>query len=363
MHNSKLGVYRVGQECFDHKMSALVRGTQTDTHPEWDFNRSEFDLVDWKTEPEQSLWSLYAQRARQLREKYDYLILGYSGGSDSKNILDVFLHNGIRLDELATAVSYKSFGNQYQPNPNDFSFVDNVTAEWEFTAKHDFEWISRHHPEIKLSLYDWFEDFDLELPKDWLMQRNTVLVPWGYRRHGIHHLESIYKYPRVCYIMGVDKPRVLLRNGKYYIYFIDKGCYGMMPPETMVGNATIEFFYWAPESVDILRKQAHIMKKHFESSPHLHSLIQWPPTRFVVARTVYESVVREHVYPTWNPARWQCAKPVDPPLSTDRRILNFHTKLGDQVRDTMTQTAKMIDPKYNEPNGNYVGMISPLYEL
>lgn len=363
MHNRKLGFYRVGQEYFDYKMPALIRGTQTGIHPEWDFNQSVFACVDWKTEPEESLWTLYSRRARQLREKYDYLILGYSGGSDSKNILDVFLSNKIKLDELATQASYKQFGNSYRPDPNSFSFMDNVTAEWEFTAKHDFNWISRHHPEIKLTFWDWFEDFDFEVRQDWLVQRNTNLVPWGWKRHGIHHIESIYKYPRVCYIMGVDKPRVALRDDKYYLYFIDKGCYGMMPPETMVGNATIEFFYWAPESADILRKQAHILKKHSEANQYLKSMLIWPPKKHAASRTVYENLVREQIYPTWDCARWQCAKPVDPPLSTDTKILNHYARIGDEVQDTLVQTAKMIDVRYHEPDGNYVGMISAFYEL
>jgi len=48
----------------------------------------------------ESLDFLYALRARQLREKYDYLVLYFSGGADSTNILKTFIDNNIFLDEI-----------------------------------------------------------------------------------------------------------------------------------------------------------------------------------------------------------------------------------------------------------------------
>jgi hypothetical protein len=41
------------------------------------------------------LKTLYKERAQQLRDNYDELILYYSGGSDSHNILHTFLQNNI----------------------------------------------------------------------------------------------------------------------------------------------------------------------------------------------------------------------------------------------------------------------------
>ena len=60
-------------------------------------------------EPTQDLLDLYVQRVQQLRNKYDHLVLLYSGGADSHNILKCFEHSGTKLDEIVSFVdsSYK----------------------------------------------------------------------------------------------------------------------------------------------------------------------------------------------------------------------------------------------------------------
>jgi hypothetical protein len=47
-----------------------------------------------------SLQDMRGGKAMQLRDQYDYLILAYSGGADSDNILKVFQQNKIHLDEV-----------------------------------------------------------------------------------------------------------------------------------------------------------------------------------------------------------------------------------------------------------------------
>ena len=179
MRNNKLGYYQVGLEYFEHKVPALLRATEIGQHPEWNFNKEAFDSVNWKQEPQESLWELYTKRAHQLREKYDYLILGYSGGSDSKNILDVFLQNGIKIDEIVSKFSIKGMGKGYTPTKEELNYDFNAPAEWEFTAKKDFQWLAEHHPEIKLTFYDWFENPNLTLAEDWYKDLPSVYAPAG----------------------------------------------------------------------------------------------------------------------------------------------------------------------------------------
>lgn len=63
---------------------------------------SRFD-VDWSIEPKESMEELCYRRAQQLRDQYDYLILYYSGGADSKTILETFLKYNIPLDEVVVS--------------------------------------------------------------------------------------------------------------------------------------------------------------------------------------------------------------------------------------------------------------------
>jgi hypothetical protein len=362
MHNNKLGYYCVGQESFAHKVPALIHGTKANQHPEWNFNREFFDRVDWTVEPTESLWDLYTQRARQLREQYDYLILGYSGGSDSKNILDVFLKNNIKVDELVSRYSYKGLGNNYVPTKEELSYDRNSTAEWEFTAKADFEYLAKHYPDIKLTLYDWFDNPDLTLADDWYMNRNFMLTPFIEQRRTLKNIDSVYNPGRVGYIMGIDKPRVVRKDGKYCLYFIDVAAYGMVPDETVVGNTTIEFFYWAPEAEAILRKQAHTIKNYFEQHSELHDYIAWPP-KPGMPREVYENTVRGLLYPTWDQERFQLNKPKCSTVSTDFAILDSMPELKDKHTAGLQQLRDMIDKKYHTADGNFTGMISPFYTL
>jgi len=362
MRNNKLGYYQVGLEYFEHKVPALLRATETGLHPKWNFNKELFDSVNWKQEPHESLWELYIKRAQQLREKYDYLILGYSGGSDSKNILDVFLQNGIKIDEIVSKFSIKGMGKDYIPTKENLNYDFNMPAEWEFTAKKDFQWLAEHHPEIKLTFYDWFENPNLMLADDWYKDRNFMFCPFVEQRHGIDMIDSIYKHNNVGYILGIDKPKVIIRDNKYYLIFLDVVAYGMTPERTVVGNATIEYFYWAPEAEAVLRKQAHMIKKYFEQHPQLNEYMLWPP-KAGIPRDPYENIVRSLIYPTWEIDRFQCAKSTDSIVSTDRGILEERPELKKKHTEGMNKLRSMINTRFHSANGNFVGMISPFYEL
>ena len=100
--NDKLGYYTVGQEKIHHKPIALMRATETNQFPEWHFNRTQLDAQVWDVEPSASLQELYRIRAQQIRDKYDYIRLEFSGGADSTVVLYSFLNNGIFVDEIVT---------------------------------------------------------------------------------------------------------------------------------------------------------------------------------------------------------------------------------------------------------------------
>jgi len=59
-----------------------------------------YDNHDWTVEPKDSWKEILKQHAQKLRDKYRYLRLWYSGGSDSQTVLNAFVDNGIHLDEI-----------------------------------------------------------------------------------------------------------------------------------------------------------------------------------------------------------------------------------------------------------------------
>ena len=60
----------------------------------------EFSQANWNVEPSKSLQELYRERAEWIRNNYEYVILAYSGGADSTNVLESFYYNNIHIDEI-----------------------------------------------------------------------------------------------------------------------------------------------------------------------------------------------------------------------------------------------------------------------
>lgn len=102
--NPKLGFYTCNGQTFDSKIQAYLYGAQVKQRVEWDFNNELFRKHDWTVEPEETLDQLYNARARQLREQYDYIILSYSGGADSHNILMSFIRQGLHIEDRKSVV-------------------------------------------------------------------------------------------------------------------------------------------------------------------------------------------------------------------------------------------------------------------
>lgn len=104
-NNPKLGYYTVGNEKFFSKPMALTKATETNQFPEWNFNNETFGAQDWLTDPTISIKELYRIRAQQLRDRYDYIRLEFSGGGDSTTALYSFVNNGIHIDEVVFRLS------------------------------------------------------------------------------------------------------------------------------------------------------------------------------------------------------------------------------------------------------------------
>jgi len=65
----------------------------------------ELDNANWNVEPELPLKFMYYLRAAQLRKQYDYIVLYFSGGSDSITAINAFVKNNIHIDEIVVYVN------------------------------------------------------------------------------------------------------------------------------------------------------------------------------------------------------------------------------------------------------------------
>ena len=103
---SPLGHYTVGDSWFYSNRDALEASYRTGQPVAWhyydDVWASAHAAGHWR---DQSLKELYYARARQLREQYDYVAVMFSGGWDSRNIIESFSAQGLRIDDIIVFVT------------------------------------------------------------------------------------------------------------------------------------------------------------------------------------------------------------------------------------------------------------------
>ena len=91
----KYGCWETNGLKFGNKVEALIYASQNDTKVKFVYHDNVWKNFDRSVLGKVSLNQLYKERAQQLRDSYDYLILYYSGGADSHNVLMSFINNNI----------------------------------------------------------------------------------------------------------------------------------------------------------------------------------------------------------------------------------------------------------------------------
>ena len=268
-NKDQFGFYRVGDLKFYSKVEAIEMHSRTGMHPHWDFNEDVFSLYDWTKEPAESLSELYRRRAQQLRDEYDYLVLWYSSGADSHNVLQSFLDNDIMLDEVASFVNYEGTHDR-----DDF----HMNGEIYNVAAKNVKQYQEKYPDLKYQvidicqpIVDFFSQPNTML--DWKYSQNTLFsnnssVRWSLFRKIEHWQNLINSGKKVGFIWGKDKPRLSVVDGKYCFRFVDvldDAMSATWQNESKPGEF-FEFFYWTPDMPEIMIKQAHVVKNYLKSA-------------------------------------------------------------------------------------------------
>jgi hypothetical protein len=80
--NNKRTGWQVGDKFFDNKWHAVQYATDNPLPYNVYCQNSTWDKVDWTIEPEQDIKQLEKNHAKYLRDKYETLLLFFSGGVD-----------------------------------------------------------------------------------------------------------------------------------------------------------------------------------------------------------------------------------------------------------------------------------------
>jgi hypothetical protein len=222
------------------------------------------------------LQELYRLRALQLRGSYDHLILLFSGGSDSVNILHAFIDNNIFLDEIVMEYPENfNMNNQERDSKNFYSEIK--YAAWAHLDKYKHLIDSRtkirnidiSKPMDRLiGAEDWYDKIGTDRPNPSLVARQLALLQDTVTE------TLTEKGRRVCHIYGVDKPLVYIDNNEYYCYFSDSNAIHAVDTGRELANVVDrnlfpELFYWSSEFPEIVVKQAQTIKAMSEFNPLL----------------------------------------------------------------------------------------------
>lgn len=316
--NKRLGYYIVGDQEFESKIAAALYSVKVNKPMEWIFNNKVFSSYNWQQEPEETLDELYDRRARQIRNKYDYVIISYSGGADSHNMLMSFIRQNLHVDEILVNTTEKA--NRLTVNDVNCKQATNAGAEHQLQAMPRLKELAPLIPKTKISILDLsdyvFANFEEAKDASWVLDKKEGLNPAGVSRFNYLYYSEVRKTfdkdKKIALVMGIEKPKVTIENGNVFVRFIDR----IANIVTVTGhvkdytNTTIEFFYWSPECVPMLIKQGHVVKKWLEANPHIQPDFYAENINFEKIRLVHERVLRSVVYSTWDNNWFQADKAV-----------------------------------------------------
>lgn len=380
MHNNYYGgYYKVGQQKFTNKIMAAITATDTKLPMTWHFHDDIFANVKPIGVP--NIKELYKERALQLRDKYDYLILNYSGGSDSWTVLNTFLENKIKLDHIFVKWPMKAMDKGfYTPNNVDRS-ATNFVSEWDFTLKKDLEWLAQAHPEIKIEIGDWLDNLDNEYFNDDLFHgavnysfmTNLLRCHYG----STTERELVDKGLKVGSIYGVDKPWTAIQGNKCFFYFMD-GATTTCPPRPENPDGT-EYFYWSPDMPQLAVEQAYKVYQWHKNNKNMRHMIlelKLSPTEREKALSVYmknfeasSDIIRSLIYPDWDFSKFQAFKPLPVP-EVEGKQKDFWLENRNEVVDAKQAWRyhwrsyfDKIDPSYLYANKELKKSITRFYYL
>jgi len=336
--DSPEGYWQVGDQKFLRKYDAQVEGTKNIQRVRYVYFDDVWQNFDRSVLGKISLKELYRIRAQQLRDEYDYLIVYFSGGGDSYNVIRSFVDNGIKLDEVCVKWPMAAIKAEvYTPDPNNTD-PRNTLSEWDYAIKPKLEWLSQNHPDVKINIVDWTEDFSeksytLELFQN-VNNFNDVEIPFM-MSYSTSERDLIDKGKKVASIYGIEKPKMYRVAGKWFMSFIDIAT--AMGTPSLINPLGTEYFYWTPKFPILAFEQAHTIARYLDANPDLKKYFPsedsrwWDYSTSLECRNMQNTVCRSVLYDNWDNA-FQANKP-EIPDRADKHFWIFEHPELQKIRD------------------------------
>lgn len=379
------GYYVVGKKIFRNKMYAMQEATRQRLGPldiKWIFNNDIYDAMDWKVPLGISLNELYRLRAQQLRDKYSYLVLAFSGGGDSTNMLNAFINNNIHLDEVVVHWPRQSTAGRYTPNLS--TDATNYSSEWDYLVEPKLKTLATVAPRTKITILDNLHDLAVEEPHENIVELSIRHTWNGIKRYQAWDdllLARQAQFKNLAFIMGQAPPQITRIKKHVFVLFSEMQTHSYMSDYTHKGlQRNVEFFYFTPDMPEITREQAHAVLAELRANPKSvnnipQSFIQnnqpeqepWPRRN----RENYRRWLKSVIYPSYNSNLLQVDKMEDAihaPEWFSWFYKNPHAEEFVQSHfSAITAHQNIIDPSFfiKKKNTvvNYVPLQSKLYHI
>ena len=321
---AKNGYYSVGDAVAVHAVPAYQEATRTKLPIKWNFNDEVYNNFDWRSRLNLPITELYRMRAQQLRDKYDYLILWFSGGADSTTVLESFVNNGIHLDEVVVTWARGQTAGKYTPNFN--TDASNLISEWDFSIEPKLKWLSTYHPHVRITVLDHMGEMDLHEDRadTWTVTEKHNYASIQRQRISDKALvERSKQYKNIASIAGSNPPEVVLCDGQWLAtYFNNVLASGGNGKSDYLLDGTprnVEYFYWSPDFPEIVREQCHLVLDHLNANPSLRELVHsysLKEKKFGISKNTdlheaRRTMIKSLVYPNWDLSTFQVKKPTD----------------------------------------------------
>lgn len=255
--NDRIFYYTLDKKIFQNKIDALEYANKTKQEVHFYYYDDVYSKVNWTIEPPGNLSFYYKEQAQRIRDQYDYVVLFYSGGYDSTNILETFYYNNILIDKIVCVGAFKQDSRSGVDENHNGEIYHNC-----------FPTISRLGLEKITQLCDYSEyfhnpkSFDVyEYGDEWIYNVGPWYSPHNWFWKDIHKyvIPKNMENKKVALVWGKDKANLKNINGKFGFQFTDVAAlsYGN---RTTTKNIDSISFYWDPHNPILLIKQIHEMK-------------------------------------------------------------------------------------------------------
>ena len=335
------GHYQVGHQDYVKKTDALVAATKQKLPVHWNFHDEVYSTADWTRRPAGTLKELYRIRAQQLRDRYDYIVIHFSGGADSWTVLNSFLSNGIHVDEVYTR--WARAERKYTAATDQDRRECNLSSEYEYATEPVLKEIQKKYPRTHIHLDDYSDAYTKEVNEKTL-ETSSHYITMGtfhrFTRKSPGELAAVAQGRKVGVVYGFDKVQCSLQQGNFSAYFVDRfGSTDIDPDRTQEG------FYWTPDLVEIPIMQAHDLRLYYQTivdrvrSKHLD-----PRECFI--RTCYAD---------YNLNTFQVEKPLGSKVwASEQWIKKYNSRYVESWEWALGQYTHNIDDAFYEVFGNRI---------